>query len=206
MLCKNVRNAIAHRARANNCNLLHAVLFCYQYFRAAKLEEPVVKKIKPVRLSSRWLGEWRQATVVIYTLLVLAIGWSFLSHAESTADWILGIGQCAIYVYAYVLGVRATRNLVQAAFDDEFLYVQLKDQELLIPLENIKDVEIKTLGGTYEVKLYSPEQLGDTFYFKVSLLYPLNHRSKEALVDRLWSAIEKAKRKKQDFLRNALMS
>lgn len=166
----------------------------------------MVKKIKPIRLSSRWLGEWRQATVVMYTVLVVAIVWSFLSYADGPGDWVLGLCQSGLYIYFYVVAFRASRKLVRAAFDDEFLYVQRKDHELLIPLENIKDVEIKSLGGTYEVKLYSPEQLGDTFYFKVSLLYPLNHRSKEALVDRFWSAIEKAKRKKQDFQRNALMS
>jgi len=76
----------------------------------------------------------------------------------------------------------------------------------MIPLENIKDVNLKSIAGTYEVTLYSPEQVGDKFYFKISLLYPLNHKSKEALIDRFWAAIERAKSKKQDVQRNALLS
>jgi len=73
-------------------------------------------------------------------------------------------------------------------------------------LENIESVEISTIGGVYKVNLYHPEQLGDHFYFKMSLLYPLNYQSKDALVNVLRKNIDLAKSRKQEFPRNALHS
>lgn len=49
----------------------------------------------------------------------------------------------------------------------------------MIPLENIKEVDIKSLGGVYEVELFNAEQLGKKFYFKPSLLYPFNFKKKD---------------------------
>jgi hypothetical protein len=165
-----------------------------------------VKQTRPIRLSSRWLGQWRYFSFALYTVLVMGLGFLFLRQAKNVVDVLLGLAQFGVYIYLYVIALRATNKLMQVSFDENYLYVQMKTQELLIPLENIKDVEIKSLGGTYEVSLFTPEQLGDKFYFKVSLLYPLNKNSKEDLIDRFWAAIEKAKRRKQDFQRNALMS
>jgi hypothetical protein len=86
------------------------------------------------------------------------------------------------------------------------MYVIQRKQDLLIPLENVKDVNLVSMGGVYRVDLYVKELFGDKFYFKPSLLYPFNHKKKEALVDVLWANIEKAKSKKQHFQRNALHS
>jgi hypothetical protein len=102
--------------------------------------------------------------------------------------------------------VRINRNVHRVEFDDEFLYVLQKGQDILIPLENIKEVEIISLGGVYEVELFNPEQLGKKFYFKPWLLYPFNFKKKDALVDILRSNINKALRKKQHFQANALHS
>ena len=91
-------------------------------------------------------------------------------------------------------------------FDDEFLYVYKKQQDYLIPLENIESVEIESLGGVYKVNLYQAEQLGKELYFKTSLIYPFNYKSKDALVNVFRSKIENAKIRKREFPRNALMS
>jgi hypothetical protein len=86
------------------------------------------------------------------------------------------------------------------------LYFKQKRQELIIPLENIESVEIETLGGVYKVNLYHPEQLGKEFFFKPSLLYPLNSKRKDALVNQLRRQIEVAKARKQALPVNALHS
>ncbi len=99
-----------------------------------------------------------------------------------------------------------TFNLQQVAFNEEYLFVFRKDQDYVIPLENIESIEIGTLGGVYKVNLYYPEQLGDHFYFKTSLLYPLNYRSKDNLVNIFRAKIEAAKRKKRSYQGNTLMS
>jgi hypothetical protein len=91
-------------------------------------------------------------------------------------------------------------------FDDEFLYVIQKNQDMLIPLENIKDVEIVSLGGVYKITLYAKDQLGDLIYFKPSLLYPFNFKSKDKLVDVLRHNIDEAKKKLRVYQKNALYS
>ncbi len=116
-----------------------------------------------------------------------------------------------VWNYLYLLWFvllwwKLNSKVYNVEFDDEFLYVILKRNDILIPLENIKDVNIKTLGGVYCVDLYQAEQLGDKFYFKPSLLYPFNSKKKDELVNVLWSAIEKAKKKKTYFSKNALHS
>jgi hypothetical protein len=82
----------------------------------------------------------------------------------------------------------------------------MKEQDLIIPLENIESVEISTLGGVYKVNLFHPEQLGQHFYFKLSMWYPLNYQSKDELVNVLRRNIDRAKSRKQDIPRNALHS
>jgi hypothetical protein len=109
----------------------------------------------------------------------------------------------AYMVYVWWL---VNRRVYQVEFDTDFMYVIQKNQDLIIPLENIKDVNLISVGGVYQVDLYARELFGDKFYFKPALLYPFNHKKKEALVDILWACIEKAKTKKQDFQKNALHS
>lgn len=77
---------------------------------------------------------------------------------------------------------------------------------MVIPLENIESVEISTIGGVYKINLYNPEQLGDHFYFKMSLFYPLNYKPKDELVNVLRRNIDLAKGRKREFTRNALHS
>lgn len=99
-----------------------------------------------------------------------------------------------------------SRKVFQVEFDDEFLYLLRKDADILIPLQNIKHVDLKTLGGLYEIKLFHPEIVGDLIYYKPSLLYPFNFRSKDKIADVLRGKIEEAKRKPQVVQKNALMS
>ncbi|MBS1681802.1 MAG: hypothetical protein JST48_08835 [Bacteroidetes bacterium] len=87
------------------------------------------------------------------------------------------------------------RNVYRVEFDDEFLYLILKKNDILIPLENIKDINISTLGGIWRVDLYNAEQIGNKFYFKPSLLYPFNAKKKDELVNVLWEKINKGKSK-----------
>jgi hypothetical protein len=91
-------------------------------------------------------------------------------------------------------------------FDKSFLYVVKRKIDYIIPLENIESVEIVSLGGVYKVNLYRAEQLGKEFYFKPSLLYPLNYKTKDLLVNHLRRNIDLAKQKKTTLPMNALMS
>jgi hypothetical protein len=157
-------------------------------------------------LSTRYLGFYKNSVLVILVGFVgfLVFAWvsSFLESGRYFNS-ITTIGYTMFLMYGWF---RINRNVHRVEFDDEYLYVLQLDQDILIPLENIKEVEIKSLGGVYEVELFNPEQLGKKFYFKPSLLYPFNFKKKDAQVDILRSNINKALRKKQHFQANALHS
>lgn len=150
----------------------------------------MAEKQKPVRLSSRFLGSYRW---VLYVLYVTFFG--LIVFSSIRAGWFFAVSQSACYGWMFYLAIRMVNKLQQTSFDDEFLYVYQKQQDYIIPLENIESVEIGSLGGVYKVNLYHPEQLGREFYFKTSLIYPLNYKSKDALVNVLRRNIDAARRK-----------
>jgi hypothetical protein len=158
------------------------------------------KRIKS--LSTRYLEFYKNSVLV---LLVGFIGFLIYGvfQSERYVSSLTNIGLLLYFVYGWI---RINRNVHRVEFDDEFFYVIQKGQDILIPLENIKEVDIKSLGGVYEVELFNAEQLGKTFYFKPSLLYPFNYKRKDALVNILRSNINRALRKKQHFQANALHS
>lgn len=160
------------------------------------------KKKKPQRVSTRWLGPLRWVLYTIYGALFIA----FFGYLIVHGDVFLLLTQLAGFGYGLYTLLRMAAKLQQVVFDDEFVYVQLKNQELIIPLENIESVEIQTLGGVYKVNLYEAEQLGKEFFFKTSLLYPLNYKSKDALVNVLRRKIDNAKQRRQTLPMNALHS
>jgi hypothetical protein len=157
-------------------------------------------------LSTRYLGFYKNSVLILLIVLAGFLIFNSISSFLITGRYfnsILTVGYMLFLIYGWI---RINRNVYRVEFDDEFLYVLQKGQDILIPLENIKEVEIKSLGGVYEVELFNPEQLGKKFYFKPSLLYPFNFKRKDALVDILRSNINKALRKKQHFQANALHS
>jgi hypothetical protein len=130
----------------------------------------------------------------------------FFLHERTVGDYFTILFRYGYVTWLGYLWWKLNSNVYHVEFDEEFLYVLLRKQDIIIPLENIKDINLKTLGGVYRVDFYHAEQLGDRIYFKPSLLYPFNSKKKDTLVNVLWSNIEKAKRKVQDFQRNALHS
>lgn len=153
-------------------------------------------------LSTRWLKPFKGFVFILYTgiFAVLIVG------LISSEHWFSAVFNTGLYGYFLFLLLRMSAKLQHVEFDAEFLYVIGGKQDMIIPLENIESVEIVSLGGVYKVNLYHAEQLGDHFYFKPSLLYPLNYKRKDALVNQLRAAVDAAKRKKTSILTNALRS
>jgi len=157
-------------------------------------------------LSTRWLLPFKVVVFAVYTALCSGIVFSYLNDGGNVIDWFLGVIMAGSYVYIFFRLMKMTAKLHRVEFDQAFLYVILKNQDIVIPLENIESVEISTIGGVYKVNLYNAEQLGDHFYFKLSLFYPLNYQSKDALVNVLRKSIDLAKTRRQEIPRNALHS
>lgn len=157
-------------------------------------------------LSTRWLKPFKIFAICVYVSLLVLLVWVFVLTKPNFTKALFGFGQIGLYLYGGYFLIRMSAKLYHVEFDDEFLYVINTRQDLIIPLENIESIEISTLGGTYKVNLYSPEQLGSEFYFKPSLFYPLNYKKKDELVNLLRRYIDLSKRKQKQFPVNSLMS
>lgn len=151
-------------------------------------------------LSTRYLAFYKISVLV----LLVGLAAFFAFHSINAFS---SLPIASFYFLFLIYGwIRINRNVHRVEFDDEFLYVILKGQDMVIPLENIKEVDIKSLGGVYEVELFTAEQLGKKFYFKPSLLYPFNFKKKDALVNVLRSNINRALKKRYPIQTNALHS
>lgn len=154
-------------------------------------------------LSTRWLSLFKSVLVTVYVLICSALSYTFMFDSGSL-EW-SGIAMAITYGWIFYLLIRITVKVHHVEFDDEFLYVLRKNQDLIIPLENIESVEIATIGGVYKVNLYHADQVGKEFYFKQSLWYPLNYKRCDALVNVLRRNIESAKRKKPVLATNTML-
>lgn len=162
-------------------------------------------KVRIKSLSTRFLNLYKASGYVMIVGLGVLVFY-FLFQERNGDDYFGMLFRSGYVAWLGYLWWKLNSNVRRVEFDDEFLYVILQKQDIVIPLENIKDINLKTLGGVYRVDFYHPEQLGEKIYFKPSLLYPFNSKKKDELVNVLWSNIEKAKRKVQNFQRNALRS
>ncbi|MBY0433327.1 MAG: hypothetical protein K2U26_04375 [Cyclobacteriaceae bacterium] len=154
-------------------------------------------------LSTRYLGFYKNSVLILLCALAITFFYSWIKSDRFNPFGILMYGQWLYFIY---LWIRVNRNVYRVEFDDKFLYLILPKNDVLIPLENIKDVDIVSLGGVYRVDLYQPEFMGKKFYFKPSLLYPFNFKKKDALVDVLRKKIGEAKKNVQPLPKNALFS
>jgi hypothetical protein len=159
-----------------------------------------MEKSRVTNLSTRYLGIYKNGVLGIMLLVVAGI----LYRAFFGRTSLIGLSFFWIYIiYKYIM---MNRKVFYVEFDEEFLYLIQKDADTLIPLQNIQSVKLKTMGGLYEIKLYNPEIVGDLIYYKPSLLYPFNFKSKDAIANQLRKNIDRAKSKREVFQKNALMS
>ena len=131
---------------------------------------------------------------------------AFAYYIVKKANWFSIVYFLGLYSYLFYLIFKTLAKLQHVEFDDACLYVLKRKMDYVIPLENIESVEIVSLGGVYKVNLFRAEQLGKEFYFKPSLLYPLNYKTKDLLVNHLRRNIAIARQKNTALPNTALMS
>lgn len=113
----------------------------------------------------------------------------------------------AISPLVFILNwIRLRNKVFRLEYDDDFLYVFQEAQDIVIPLENIRDVYISEKGGMWEINLYNPETFGKKLHFTPSLLYPIGFRKAEERIHAFQRSIKKAKQKLPDIQKNALHS
>lgn len=164
------------------------------------------EKTRIRNLSTRWLKPLKIWFYALYAGLCITIVWFYVTNADSVLGIFLGLGQASIYIWIFVRLIRLVSKLHRVEFDKDYLYVLQRNQDLIIPLENIESIEIATLGGVYKVNLYHADQVGKDFYFKQSLWYPFNYKRCDFLVNELRRNINSAKCRKYITPVNALHS
>jgi hypothetical protein len=81
---------------------------------------------------------------ILYTVLFGAL-MLFYSSGEG---WVGLVVNIAVYGYLFFYRLlKMSTKIEHIEFDDDFLYVIRRRSDVLIPLENIRSVEIKTIGG-----------------------------------------------------------
>lgn len=160
----------------------------------------MAEKLRITNLSTRYLVAFK-----IFVWCVMTAFLSFLVYI-SFEGTVFSLIYPLTWIYILYRFYLINKRLYHVEFDDEFLYVIRKNVDILVPLENIKDINLISMLGHWEIIFYNAEQVGEMIYFKPSLLYPFNSKKKDELVNVLWQKINQAKAKPQYFQRNALRS
>lgn len=155
-------------------------------------------------LSTRWLKPLKIWLFVLYVGLGISILYVHLIMHDRMI--VFAIGQSAIYIWLLIKLLKGVAKLHRVEFDNDYIYVLKKKQDLIIPLEHVESVEIASLGGLYKVNLYHADQVGKEFFFKQSLWYPLNYKRCDDLVNVLRRNIDVAKRRRPALMPNTLHS
>jgi len=134
-----------------------------------------------------------------FILIAITVGillfWSvFIIRVLMTGENYFMIANFAVYGFLVYKVITHINKIKSISFDDSSIYYIKDDYEVQVPFEDIKDIEIKSLDGLYEIKFYSPTQDGERIFFKSSLWYPLNFKKQDDLVNVLRDKIDRYKR------------
>ncbi|MEM9829001.1 MAG: hypothetical protein AAF944_00105 [Bacteroidota bacterium] len=149
----------------------------------------------PLRNSSRYLSTFKVAIIVSVTVIALFYIWLFINSFDE--DWVsvttsllLGVSMITLLISA-LLRLKYYRNVI---WDDDHLIVKDK-VDIIIPLNEIREVELKTLNGVHEVHLLEEHPyLGESFLFLGSLNYFFRHKKIDLTIQSLNKRIAQAKR------------
>lgn len=89
--------------------------------------------------------------------------------------------------------LRVILKVEAAEFDENSLFISKAQFEIQIPLEEIRSITLVAATGIFKVQLYSRNQVGDVFYIKPSLFYPVNYKLVDNKIDHLNTLIERKK-------------
>jgi len=152
--------------------------------------------VKTIILSTQKVKIYKAINLIIWIVFLLLIlfglsdldeGFGF-EHIRWSLYWSVGF---------YILFLKRTSKLKNISYDHENIYVFKGDQEIIIPFNEIKNIELKSLLGTHCIKFYHDLGLGKEIYFKSSLWYPLNFKKVDEQVYKLQLRIDNDKRKGQ---------
>ena len=151
------------------------------------------KIMKTTVISTSKIKTYKFILIAIVSTILLFFS-VFIIRVLMTGENYFMIANFAVYGFIVYKIVKHINKIKSISFDDSSLYYIKDDYEVQVPFEDIKDIEIKTLDGLYEIHFYSPTQDGERIFFKTSLWYPLNFKKQDELVNVLRDKIDRYKR------------
>ncbi|WKN45162.1 hypothetical protein [Tunicatimonas pelagia] len=148
----------------------------------------------PLRISSRHLLTFKIFACAGVALIVLAVTWLFLTDPpENLLDAITFIGGWIPLIVILILALVRFKRYRNVIWNDDHLLVKDK-YDIIIPLSEVRKVELKTLNGVHQVHLLEEHPyLGDSFYFLGSLNYFFRHKKIDLTTQALNERIAQAK-------------
>lgn len=155
-----------------------------------------------IRLSSRFAKSQQWIWLYLVPLLIafLGLAWGYYVGVGSGL-----ISSLAIVYIGYTMHKRA-KKLFPLAYTRDALLAEANGQFTEIPLTAIREVNIKTASGEYEIVFYPGEAPFQCLSFMPSLAYPLNYKTMDARVNAFRIAIAKAQQGNRQAEKAALTS
>lgn len=145
-------------------------------------------------LSSPYAERYRIILLIGTVISFLALIY-FLIDLNDPFKRLIPIINTLILTYFVVKG---TAFLKVISHDGEYLYIKEKGQEEMLPLRAIKKVELKTMGGRWEIHFHPSYTGREKVVFLPSLLYPLNFKKVERRINDFHEIIDQARRKNSE--------
>ena len=99
-----------------------------------------------------------------------------------------------LYIMLAYRAIPAIIRIKSISYDDSSIYYERDGYEVQVPFEDIRNIEIKTISGIYQVNLFALSQDGKSILFKTSLWYPFNFKKQDEKVNELRDKIDRYKR------------
>lgn len=103
-----------------------------------------------------------------------------------------------IFILTFLITKR-TFLLKEVSYDSSDLYIKENRQEEIIPLEAIASVELKSIGGQWDIHFKPGFSNRKRLVFIPDMRYPLNFRKVDGMVANFRTAIKKAKKEEKAF-------
>ncbi|MEM9676124.1 MAG: hypothetical protein AAF992_26270 [Bacteroidota bacterium] len=149
----------------------------------------------PLRISTRSLITFKVLTFIGVSLYTIGLAWLFFTDPQDDLLKIVALlAQWASIIVLLVVAFIRFKRYSNVIWNDDHLLVMDK-HDIIIPLNEIREVELKTLNGVHEVHLLEEHPyLGESFFFLGSLNYFFRHKKVDLFIQGLNERITEAKR------------
>lgn len=147
-------------------------------------------------LNSKFSIKYKKLLLVLVPLSGLALTVLVLWTKGTSFESLLQL--VPVIVLTFIVTKRILL-LKEVYYDSSDLFIKEKNQEEIIPLEAISSVELKSIGGQWDIRFKPGFGKRKQLVFIPSMRYPLSFKMTDKMVVVFRTAIEKAKKEEDTF-------